>query len=109
MTNNFTSHDGTIKSNPAQAGYVFFRSEDWDLPDNTQGKIGWYGVYHMQDDRLTDAMRTAGCDHNAARYEKDRAESAKAEERQHAADMTPVGPNAPCPKCHTYCCDSCDL
>ena len=105
MTSDYTSHDGTVKSNPARPGYVSYLCSAWGLPDNTVGKTGWYNVYLLQDERMTSAMKSAGREHNAAARE-----AAALEEKLQAAAGT-TGRHSSyglCPKCGTYCCGDCE-
>jgi len=109
MGSDYQTHDGTIKSNEtASPGWIAYCCDAWDLPDNTAGRVGWYRVYQMTDERMTDAMRAAGREHCAQSRAAEQAIEEAEYERQLAAIMAnPADDDGRCPRCGTYCCGDC--
>lgn len=80
----FETHDGTIRTDETDPGYVWVRCDRWSLPDNNQ--IGWHVFYrplagptYIGNELVTPALAEAIREHYAARDSARQAQRAAAE------------------------------
>lgn len=99
MMNFFESHDGTIRTDETDPGFVWARCDRWGLPDNTQGQIGWHVFYrplagsmYIGNELVTPALAEAIREHYAARDSARQAQRAAAEEALRARKPDPLPP-----------------
>jgi hypothetical protein len=117
----YTTHNGNIKSDESQSGYIWFSCKEYDLPDNTTSGQGYHVVYrplckpHYEGTELvTERMMQDVREHYGlveSLKENERIEAEKkfwAEiEILKSAQTTNKTHNPLCPHCGTYCYGDC--
>jgi len=110
------THNNTVHTDDTQPGYVMFDAAAWNLPDNTDGKVGLHVTYrplagsmYKGNEMVTAAMKQAVREHydsremaeEAIRKAEREAVMAKLRAKREASTMQV------CPKCETVCYGDC--
>ena len=111
-----TTHDGKIGTDRLSPDYVWFRCSDYNLPNNTMGKIGYHCIYrpmcrpdYAGTELVTDQMIADAREHYAIIAAEDE-EAKRLEDERALSEPEPTPerrPNQPCPICGTYCDGDC--